>query len=78
MVHCLFLLQILELLDNMNLSEYKEVFSKECITGEILLELDESILTNELCITNRIHRIRLMKIVSGQMSVTKFFSSCQL
>lgn len=62
-------LQILELLDKMKLSQYKEAFSKECITGEIMVECDESIFENELCIKNRIHRIRLLKIVNGHKSV---------
>ena len=53
----------------MKLGQYQENFSKECITGEILAECDELILERELCVTNRLHILRLMKIISGQMSV---------
>lgn len=66
-------LQILELLDKMNLSQYKDIFEIECITGEILVECDENVFEKELCITNRLHIIRLMKLVKGQISVMSFF-----
>ena len=66
-------LQILELLDKMNLSQYKDIFEMECITGEILVECDEKVLEKEICISNRLHIIRLMKLIKGQMSVRSFF-----
>ena len=66
------LLQILELLDKMNLSQYKDIFEMECITGEILVECDENVFEKELCITNRLHIIRLMKLVKGEMSVRSY------
>lgn len=68
-------LQILELLDKMNLSQYKDIFEKECITGEILVECDEHVFQKELCITNRLHVIHLMKLVKGQISVMVFFNT---
>lgn len=59
----------------MKLSQYKEVFLRECITGEILVECDESVFERELCIANRLHIIRLMKLVRGQMSVRTFIDN---
>ncbi len=60
--------QIQRLLDAMNLSQYKESFQREQVTGVVLLECDEDILENELNISSRIHRIRLIKIISGEVS----------
>ena len=65
---------MLELLDHMKLSQYREAFAKECITGEILAECDELILERELCITNRLHLLRIMKIIGGQVSVNSIHS----
>ena len=56
------------LLDALNLTQYEDAFRKEQITGEILAELNEEILQNELGMGLKIHRIKLMKIVSGRHS----------
>jgi len=58
----------------MDLTQYKENFSKEGITGDILAELDEDILLHELGVSSKIHRIRLMKIINGQHSVQHILS----
>ena len=52
----------------MDLGQYKEKFAKEQMSGEILIECDESVLQAELGITSKIHRIRLMKLLTGQHS----------
>lgn len=71
-------LQILSLLEAMDLGQYREVFHREHVTGEILVECTEEVLQNELEITSKIHRIRLMKIISGQHSATNFLKTWNL
>ncbi len=52
----------------MGLEQYVGKFVAEQISGEILLECDDSVLKEEIGITSKIHRIRLMKVISGQHS----------
>jgi len=52
----------------MGLDQYVEKVTSEQISGEILLECDESVLKDEIGISSKIHRIRLMKVISGQHS----------
>ena len=58
----------------MNLGQYKETIARECVDGEILSELDEQSLENELGISSKIHRIRLMQIITGSRSAKNFLS----
>lgn len=58
-------LQVCELIDVMGLGQYKKRFMEEHISGEILLECDEQVLQDELGVQSRIHRIRLMKVITG-------------
>ena len=59
---------ILKLLDAMNLSVYKDTFDEEQIDGDIMACLSDEMLI-ELGVSKSLHRLRLMKIVSGQTSV---------
>ena len=52
----------------MGLGSYESNFTKEQITGEILAELNDETLKDELGISSKIHRIKLMKIVTGRHS----------
>ena len=54
------------LLDGMGLEVYKEAFRRERITGDLMLELDDSMLKDELGVKLQIHRIRIMKVIQGQ------------
>ena len=56
----------------MNLHEYKAAFAREQVTGDILADLSEEDLKNELGVSSRIHRIRLMKFITGVHSVSDF------
>ena len=58
----------------MNLSQYKDKFRTEQITGEILCELDDAALEVDLGIRSKIHRVRLMKIMSGKHSVSSLLN----
>ena len=52
----------------MELVQYKEAFSRESVSGEILADCDDDILHNDLGVASRLHRLRLMKVVSGRHS----------
>ena len=41
----------------MDLTQYTEVFLREQISGEILMELDDEILKTELGVTSKLHRL---------------------
>ncbi len=57
--------QVQNLLEAMGLSQYKDTFSMEQVTGEILVELSDQDLRNDLGINSRVHRLRLLKVMSG-------------
>ena len=59
---------VLNLLDAMNLSVYKENFQKELIDGEILSEFTEEMFI-ELGVESSLHRLRLMHVVKGRKGV---------
>ena len=56
----------------MELSQYKEAFLKEQISGDILLQCDNQILEVELKISSRLHRLRLMQVIDGKAPVQQF------
>lgn len=60
--------QVLKLLKEMSLEQYAEAFRREQIDGEVLSDLDDSTLQADLGIGNKIHRIRLAKVIDGRLS----------
>lgn len=52
----------------MDLAHYCEAFAKEHISGEILAELGDDDLQRELGVNSKIHRVRLMKVITGKHS----------
>ena len=62
---------ILKLLEAMNLSTYKDGFEKEHIDGDTMACLSDEMLI-ELGVSKSLHRMRLMKIVTGQTSAEYF------
>jgi hypothetical protein len=65
---------MLTLLENINLSQYKQSFQSEGIDGEILAECDENVLLYELNVSSQTHRNQLMNIITGKQSVTLLLS----
>ena len=49
-------------MDTIGLSQYKEVFAKEAVDGEMFQILDDNILSTELGVNSRLHRVRLLKM----------------
>jgi hypothetical protein len=61
-------MQVLKMLDSLDMSQYKQAFSRKRVTGDILSMVDEDILRDDLNIATK-HRVRLMRIVSGDVPV---------
>ena len=59
----------------MQLSEYKEVFLHEKVAGDILLQCGETTLKDELHVSKKLHRIRLLKLIDGSHSAQDIMES---
>lgn len=53
----------------MKLTEYAEIFERECVNGEMLADCEEDMLKVELAISNRLHRRRLMSLINGNPQI---------
>ena len=70
-VSCLIQTQVSELLDDMNLSNYKANFAEKQVSGDLLADLSENMLCSDLGVTSDLDRLRLMKIIKGEPSAYK-------
>lgn len=61
----------MQVLDKFGLGMYKERFVEEQIDGCLLLELDDDVLKEELGVSMKLHRLKLLAIIKGQLSVYK-------
>ena len=64
-------MQVLKLLEDMNLGQYKKKFEEEQISGSLLLEIDDDILQNELGVTSKLHRLKILRIIEGRQTLFK-------
>ena len=48
--------------------QYTETFKNEDVNGKVLLECDDEVLANDLKVASKLHRIKLLKVVSGEFS----------
>ena len=62
---------VLQLLDDMNLAEYKASFQHEQVDGELLVALTKDEL-EDLGVTKKIHQLRLLKLIDGSSSAKKY------
>ena len=56
------------------MGKYRDSFAREGISGDVLLECDDRILEHELGVSLRIHRIRLMKLITGKHSAEAYLT----
>ena len=68
-IHIIHTLQLIRLLEAMGLEKYSETFRQQQINGDLLSDCDDELLKNELTILSRLHRMRLLRVISGQYSV---------
>ena len=66
--------KMLQLLDHMNLGQYKSRFNDERIDGEIIMHLDRGDLV-ELGVIRNLHQVRLLKLIDGSVSAKKYQSN---
>ena len=52
----------------MGLQKHSKAFMEERVNGEILLECDNLVLQEELKVTSKLQRVRLMKLIEGKYS----------
>ena len=70
-------MQVLELLDALKLSQYREAFKENAIDGDLLIKgCDESALENDLGISSSLHRRKLMRLITGEYSAEEYFNLC--
>lgn len=62
--------QVQDILAAMDLPQYMEAFKRERVSGDIMLELGDEVLKDDLGVDCKLHRLRLMKVISCQHSVT--------
>ena len=51
------------------LGQYGEMVGTEGVSGDILAECNEEILSTELAIKSKIHRLKLLRIIEGKASM---------
>ena len=56
---------MLDLLDALNLSQYKEIFKNEEVDGSLFLDLDREMLREDLGMTSKLHQMKIMQIIEG-------------
>jgi hypothetical protein len=54
----------------MGMGQYVEVFERERISGEVLADMDDEMMT-DLGISSKFHRMRLLKVIRGEHSSAK-------
>ena len=64
--------QIGRLLEEMKLTEYVTTFKEESIDGCMLFELDDEVMRDELGMNKKLHRLKILMIVQGTRSVTRY------
>ena len=62
---------VLQLLENMNLGQYKEGFEDQQIDGEMIIHLERADLV-DLGVNKNIHQTRLLKLIDGSVSAKKY------
>lgn len=49
------------------MDQYREAFAAERVDGKIFAELDEAVLENDLKISSPSDRLKLIKVINGQL-----------
>ena len=64
--------QLVQVLEGMGLKQYVGVVKEEALDGAILLELDEETLTQEIGMSSRIHRLKVLKLIHGDYDARNY------
>ena len=63
------------LLKSVGLDAYVEVFKAESISGDILQEIDDNVLCKELGVNSKLHRIKMLSLISGRFPQSTYVLS---
>jgi len=58
----------------MALSQYKNTFQQNMVTGEMMAQFDEETLEKKYKMSTSFHRKKLMRVISGALNVETYFS----
>ena len=61
--------------EGLHLKQYSEVVLVEGVDGQILMELDEETLQAELGMSNKIHRLKALKLICGEYNPRTYMTS---
>ena len=61
-------MQVVAVLRTLDLPEYSEVFLRERVDGQVLLQLTDDLLSTELGVNSKLHRIRIMNLAGGRIT----------
>lgn len=56
------------------MSQYRDAFSVQHMNGDLMADVDEDMLKDDLHVKSRLHRMRLLKVISGQYSVSQIMA----
>ena len=62
------------MLDQLGLSQYKESFMEEKISGSLLQDCTEDMLENDLQIKSKLHRLKIMRVIDGRQPLTQLLN----
>ena len=63
-------IQVLNLLDALHLSQYKNEFENEAVDGLLFIDLDKNML-EELNVTSKLHQRKIMQVIEGVKSISE-------
>ncbi|XP_019862196.1 PREDICTED: uncharacterized protein LOC109590763 [Amphimedon queenslandica] len=67
--------QVLQALDLLSLSQYKNTFSVKRVTGLELVQYNDTVLSQDLGMTSQSDRIRMMLFIEGREAVWKLLEA---
>ena len=56
------------MLEMLNMRQYQGKFAEDGIDGDVLCDIEESVLETNLGVSRKLDRIKLMKIIKGERS----------
>ena len=63
------------MIGKIGLGKYKEKFIEERIDGNLIFALDDKILQEELQISMKLHRLKILSIIDGRYAVSKYINT---
>ncbi len=55
------------ILDNLGLAQYKGVFAREQMSGDLLKQCTDDMLEDDLQVVSKLHRLKLNRVINGKV-----------